>query len=545
MALYGLIGYTVGDEVLLELKFPEDYGTEKLAGKDVRFKVTIKSFTRKTYPDFNDDNVAKYTDKKTVAEYTESVRDDIIQGLLWNELFEVCKVKQYPEKELKQYYDNYIDSYTNTAAQLGYSANNMFSLFGYSDAKSFFQAMINSAKSNVKQELIILGILEVEPSLELSEEAFEAEVKKLYDEAVENGSFDEDYKHFKKHYDDMTLKLSVYGEKVIELVQKNMVEFDDITMNGFYTNRYGTRYYINGELQKGWMEIEVDGTKALYYFDEKDGYSPALCTYIKHKDADKEMWHQFDKQGKYIGLYNGSYIDENGTRYFEEGVLVTGWRDDLNLDGKEDTADKYYFDKEDGYMYVGYKEVDGKWNKFDKNGQWIELAGDGLKVEGENTLYFKDSVLQTGWQQVDLNDDGTADKCYFDPNNNGYMVVKDACKIDDVWYYFDDKGIHQGKASGLVVNSLGKRYFEEGVLVTGHKEVTLDGKANEYYFDPDNDGYCLISEWLKEKDPEDESKDTMKFYYDGNGHKVKGKELTIDGTTYVFAADGTWTVKGK
>ncbi len=563
----GLIGYSVGDTVVLELKFPEDYGKADndaskmaLAGKPVKFKVTIDAISRKNYPELNDENVKKYfeTSKKlaTAKEYEDSVKEDIVRGLVWEELFEICKVRKYPEKELTAYYEYNIDYYTTLGSYYGASdIKTLCSIFGYESTAEFYRAMATSAKSSVKQELIILGILEKEPSLALNANDYEVALKALYEEQVAEGTFTENYKHFKKHNDEMSLKISVYYKEVSKFVEKTMSIFDDVTKNGFYTDRNGTQYYIDGEAQTGWVEIEnAEGVKELYYFDpENKGYSPELCTFIKHRDEETEKWHQFDAKGKYIGLYSGAYNDSEGTRYFKDGEMITGWQAELNIDNKDDTADKYYFDPETGYMYVGYKEVkeEGKWHKFDsKTGAWVELAGDGLKADGENgTLYFKDSVLQTGLFELTAGPggDGVAvdGKYYFDPNNNGYMTVKDAAECEEgVWYYFNDKGTQEeGLANGLIKNSSGTRYFVNGVLQTGEQSVTVDSKTNVYYFDPENGGYAYISKWLTETDPEDETKEVNKYYFDANGYKVTGKDLAIDGTTYTFDNEGNWTVK--
>ncbi len=551
----GLINFAVGDVVTLNLKFPDPYANNpNYAGKDVKFVVTIKAIKRTVYPAYNDSNVDKYTDFKTVAEFEDSIKEDIVDSLIWEQLIEICKIKKYPEYELTKYYDAYVDSYTEMATLYGGSGDTMYSIFGYSTAKSFFQAMAAQAQTYVKQELIILAILEAEPSLELNDADFEVKVKELYDEAVANGEFDEDYSHFKKHNDEMTLRLSVYNKVIIDYIDNNKSIFDDITKNGFYSSTFGTSYYIDGEAQKGWVEIENDdGEKELYYFNEETGYAfkeGELYQYIDKNGDGEKMWYEFNNKGKLNGLCNGLCIDKKGSRYFNEGVLVTGWLE-LELDGKDDTGkETCYFDDEDGYMYLGFHEVksEGKWYEFDEKSGILKSdkesgVGTGLKVDSVGTRYFIESQLQTGWQEYDLDEDGELDKCYFNPVNDGYMVVGDVCEIEKEWMEFDKTGIHQGKANGLVKTDLGTRYFVNGILQTGEQTVTTGETTNSYYFDPENDGYSLVSEWLIEKDPEDETKDILKFYYDGNGCKVTGKELSIDGTTYVFAEDGTWTIK--
>ena len=116
----GLIGYTVGDKVTLNLRFPDDYqNNTSLRGKDVVFEVTIKSITRNTYPEYNDENVKKYTDYETVSEFETETRKEVIRSLVWQEYFTQCKIIKYPEKELRQYYDGTIDSATQNAAIFG------------------------------------------------------------------------------------------------------------------------------------------------------------------------------------------------------------------------------------------------------------------------------------------------------------------------------------------------------------------------------------------------------------------------------------------
>ena len=46
----GLVGTSAGDEPILELTFPEDYQAEQLAGKDVRFEITVKKVSEPELP---------------------------------------------------------------------------------------------------------------------------------------------------------------------------------------------------------------------------------------------------------------------------------------------------------------------------------------------------------------------------------------------------------------------------------------------------------------------------------------------------------------
>lgn len=56
----GLQGQTPGSEVTLDLVFPGDYPNEQLAGKPVRFKVTVKKVYEPRLPELNDEFFAQF-----------------------------------------------------------------------------------------------------------------------------------------------------------------------------------------------------------------------------------------------------------------------------------------------------------------------------------------------------------------------------------------------------------------------------------------------------------------------------------------------------
>ena len=54
----GLYGAAIGEEVTLDLTFPDPYtANEELSGKDVTFKVTVLSKNVSTMPEFDEDFV--------------------------------------------------------------------------------------------------------------------------------------------------------------------------------------------------------------------------------------------------------------------------------------------------------------------------------------------------------------------------------------------------------------------------------------------------------------------------------------------------------
>ena len=69
----GLIGHKKGEEVTLDLTFPQDYKATEMQGKAVQFKVKINSISEA--PELTDEWVAENTQYKTVEEYKKKQKE--------------------------------------------------------------------------------------------------------------------------------------------------------------------------------------------------------------------------------------------------------------------------------------------------------------------------------------------------------------------------------------------------------------------------------------------------------------------------------------
>jgi len=83
----GLLGASKGEERTLELKFPEDYRAEHLAGKDVSFEVTVNSVSEPVLPEIDEEFVKSLgVDSGNADELREEVK-----GNMQNELDQKVK----------------------------------------------------------------------------------------------------------------------------------------------------------------------------------------------------------------------------------------------------------------------------------------------------------------------------------------------------------------------------------------------------------------------------------------------------------------------
>ena len=101
----GLIDKSTGEEVLLKLKFPKDYGKEELKGKQVEFKVKINSVNETILPDINKEFIEKLGIRKGDE---ESLRLEIKKNM--EREIELSLRRQHKDMVLdKLYHENNVE----------------------------------------------------------------------------------------------------------------------------------------------------------------------------------------------------------------------------------------------------------------------------------------------------------------------------------------------------------------------------------------------------------------------------------------------------
>jgi trigger factor len=82
----GLTGSKTGEEVELNLTFPEEYSNTELAGKDARFEVSVKEVQETVLPEMNADFFAKYgvqsdNEEEFLADVKKNMERELAQAL--------------------------------------------------------------------------------------------------------------------------------------------------------------------------------------------------------------------------------------------------------------------------------------------------------------------------------------------------------------------------------------------------------------------------------------------------------------------------------
>ena len=184
-----LIGHKAGEEVTVNVTFPENYNAAELAGKPAQFAVTIHGIY--VDPEYNDDFVcAYYPDMgSTVAEYEKSLRDSYYDGQLKayvdNFLTEKSTVNKFPSKYLKnvkettKYSD--VQSYqymSEMYSQYGQEVGSFEDYIGMSD-DAYTADITDRAEKFVKADLVYQAVLESE-GITLTKAEAEGIVQEMY-----------------------------------------------------------------------------------------------------------------------------------------------------------------------------------------------------------------------------------------------------------------------------------------------------------------------------------------------------------------------------
>lgn len=102
-----LIGHKPGEEVTVEVTFPDDYGDDAVNGKDAVFAVTINGIKKapELTDEFVEENLADSEGVSTASEYREKIENDFyeehLEEYLTDYIIENSTVNSYPKKYLK------------------------------------------------------------------------------------------------------------------------------------------------------------------------------------------------------------------------------------------------------------------------------------------------------------------------------------------------------------------------------------------------------------------------------------------------------------
>ena len=186
-----LVGHTAGEDVNVNVTFPEDYQAADLAGKEALFEVKIHELKRKELPEL-DDEFAKDVDEEveTLAELKEKTakklaetkaesakeafEDAVITKAVDNASIDGDKI---PDAMIDEDVHRQIDQYLGQLQQQGISREMFFQISGQTE-DDLHKQFEDGAATRVKTNLVLEAIVKAE-GIEPSEEQVTEEINNL------------------------------------------------------------------------------------------------------------------------------------------------------------------------------------------------------------------------------------------------------------------------------------------------------------------------------------------------------------------------------
>lgn len=222
-----LIGKSAGDEVDVNVTFPDEYQAPDLAGKPALFKVKVNGVERRELPDFNDDYVQEISEFDTVDEYRADVRARIEkrkkdsarraqEDEALEKLADTCEV-EISSGMLELQTNNMINEYANQVMSNGIGFSQYLQMTGMTVDK-LREQMEPDAKQRTTVSLCLEEIAKQE-GLEVSDEDVDAKIKEMADRYRMNA---EEMKKEMADGEMSSLKEQILMEKAIDVIMDNI-----------------------------------------------------------------------------------------------------------------------------------------------------------------------------------------------------------------------------------------------------------------------------------------------------------------------------------
>lgn len=182
-----LVGAKAGDDVKVNVTFPEEYHAEELAGAEAVFEVKVNSIKRKELPELDDDFAMDISEYDTFAEYKDSVGEELAEKIkeYSDREFENNVLKkvadnievEIPQSMLEHEVDHILEYQERQLQQQGLSLELYLQFMGQ-DIEEFKKSIYPVAEDQIKTRLALKAVIK-EENLEVEDADLEAELEAL------------------------------------------------------------------------------------------------------------------------------------------------------------------------------------------------------------------------------------------------------------------------------------------------------------------------------------------------------------------------------
>ena len=219
-----IIGMKIDEEKDIKVKFPEDYFSKDLAGKDAVFKVTLHEIKKKELPKIDDEFAKDVSEFDTLDELKNSIKEKLDTENTEKAKYEteeeaiktVCDNTKLdiPNGMIELEIDNMIKDMENRLSYQGLNLNQYLQIMGKTE-KEIRDSYKEQAERNIKSRLVLEAIVKAE-KIEVTPEEVDDKIKEM---AKQYGRKEEELlaNEQLKEYIEGNLKT----EKAIDFIVKN------------------------------------------------------------------------------------------------------------------------------------------------------------------------------------------------------------------------------------------------------------------------------------------------------------------------------------
>ena len=220
-----IVGHSTGEEFTIDVKFPEEYSSEALAGQDAQFKITLHEIKTKELPEVDDEFVQDVSDKETLAEYREELKTTVekrlkdeaekdVDNQISEKLMELLE-GEIPEAMYENQTNDMIRDYEMRLRAQGMDVNTYMQYMGM-DVNALKDMYKGEAENRVKLRLALETIARKE-----NIEVTEADLEDEYSKMAESYKMDIDKVKAAVPADSLTEDVKV--QKALDLVKNSAV----------------------------------------------------------------------------------------------------------------------------------------------------------------------------------------------------------------------------------------------------------------------------------------------------------------------------------
>lgn len=224
-----LVGKNIGEEVEVNVTFPEQYQAPELAGKAAMFKVKINAIKGKELPELDDEFAQDVSGCDTLDEYKAQLKENLelqkqSEARRTKEEEAIKKIvdkskMDIPEAMIDTQCESMIEEFAQRIAQSGLSMEQYMQFSGMTI--DGLKDQVRPEAMNRIQTSLVLEQIAKDENIEVSEEDIDAEIAKM---AEMYGMEADKIKEFMGENEKKSMKKDLALTKAVELVMANVKE---------------------------------------------------------------------------------------------------------------------------------------------------------------------------------------------------------------------------------------------------------------------------------------------------------------------------------